>query len=570
MHVIEFQDSFCRVFSWQSAKNHHVLKSLLVVPLEKADRALNGDTAVTEKNAAAIRQALRDAGLRIREALAIVPKQWVTLRIVNLPSSDPSEVEEMARFEAERHIPFNVERHVISHHVLRFEGLRGAQVVIAAMDGPPAQETTAVMEAAGIHLLGLDVSSTALVNALMHSGAWDTEKHPTVAQVNIGQTATDINILHNGLPVFARSIAQGVEKLFVSLSPDDRKDAAFPDFDSIAGLDIFPPLEERATAAGESAAFVFPEDAPPAGQETAPETAPGAEPSAGFAGAQAQSVGNWVNRLVHEIRKTYDFARREFDCGAISQVFYSGIGFSLPNLKQILQAQLEIALVELDPFVGDLSIQKHAKFLNLSPSAYAIAAGGLLRDAAENSLRINLLPEQYVRSKGRQQKRRSLVVTASLAVVLVICAFFYANRLVTAKERHLEAIQAQLAAGDKRAREITYRKGVVRILKAQSKPQGSAIGILNDASGWTDIFNPGNMRASIMEFDYTAGKVLILTGEVHSYEDLNNLRRKLEGTGHFAKIVKESTSVDAAASASGIHLIRYKLNCYFEDTDKKQ
>lgn len=552
MYVVEFQGSFCHVFAWQSVKNSHVLKSLLTVPLEKAE----GDSstqakpsAASQRNGAAIRQALRAANLKVREALAIIPKQWVTLRIVTLPSTDPTEVSEMARFEAERHIPFNVERHVVSHHVLRLEGIQGAQVVIAALDGPPAWEITATMDAAGIHLTCLEVSTLALFNALTYSGAWDTGQHPTAAQIHVGMSATDITILQRGVPIFARSIALGVEKLFASLSPDGPAGDNLAMMDRIEEMDVF--SGQRAEAAEDSgASFQTPE-------------ADSGSPQSPLA------VQNWVNRLVQEIRKTHEFANREFECQPISQLFYSGAGLCLRGLKDVLREQLQVPLTEIDPYVKGLRIEQGPPSLRLPPFAYAAAAGAIARDMSEDSVRINLLPSDYVRSHDTTKRKRSLILTGSLAAALVICALVYANLQISSKQRQLEKIRAQADNGAPREKQIRERKSQIKILKDQSKPEGTVMAILNDMSSWKDLFNPNEMHVAITDFQYTAGKTLGLSGTAMSYGEMNDLTVQLKSTRHFSDVKVESWGRDQNWYPGNVQPIRFKLNCYLGKTEQK-
>ena len=559
MYVIEFQGSFCHVFAWQSVKNSHVLKSLLTVPLEKAEGDSSSQakpSAASQRNGAAIRQALRAANLKVREALAIIPKQWVTLRIVTLPSTDPAEVSEMARFEAERHIPFNVERHVVSHHVLRLEGIQGAQVVIAALDGPPAWEITATMDAAGIHLTCLEVSTLALFNALTYSGAWDTGQHPTAAQIHVGMSATDITILQRGAPIFARSIALGVEKLFASLSPDGPAGDNLAMMDRIEEMDVF--SGQRAEAAENSAGTA--ENS--AASFQTPEAASGSSQS-------PLAVQNWVNRLVQEIRKTHEFANREFECQPISQLFYSGAGLCLRGLKDVLREQLQVPLTEIDPYVKGLRIEQGPPSLRLPPFAYAAAAGAIARDMSEDSVRINLLPSDYVRGHDTTKRKRSLILTGSLAAALVICALVYANLLISSKERQLEAIRAQADKGAPREKQIRERKSQIKILKDQSKPEGTAMAILNDMSSWKDLFNPSEMHVAITEFQYTALKTLKLIGTAMSYAEMNDLRVRLKNTNHFSEVIVETGTRDPTWYPGNVQPIKFTLNCYLGKTEQK-
>ncbi|MFP4379271.1 MAG: pilus assembly protein PilM [Candidatus Sumerlaeia bacterium] len=555
MLVIEFQDTFCRIFHWQQAKGGYILRGHIVAPLERNALTRPDETEIAERNVAqingnTIRQALKKAGIRDSEAIAVVPKQWVTLRIVTLPSGDPNELPEMARFEAERHIPFNVERHIISHCILTSEEIQGSQVLIAAMDGPPAQDLTDTMAAAGIRLLSLEVSTTALANALMHSGEWDAEQNQTVAQINIGFGATDITILCDGQPVFARSVSLGVDKLLDKMGMENTLAQGDVPESQLASLDLLAELPEPA----EAPAFDL------VGADEQDQAEGSAEKS-----EQHEALENWRNRLIQEVRRTYDFAQREFQCQPFSQVFLSGVGSNLGNVEAFLEKRLGMRPTVLNAFIGGLRIDEKSESIHLRPAAYCIGAGAILREIDPKALQINLLPQEYLRRESLSRKRQSLMITLSLAVALVVCGFLYAHQTLRAKRLELRTLEKNLEVNEERVEEVQYREGVVRILSAHTDPEGSAMGILDDMSKWADLFGPGNMRVSIIEFNYTAGRNVKIIGHATSHKDLNDFLLKLEQSGHFESVRKESTPLDNKVYPGGKRLIRYTLNGYFKE-----
>jgi hypothetical protein len=99
--IIEFQEHSCLLYAWEAEKGTHILRSFLRLPLTRPEGGGPGAPECVGANAAALRQAFRAAGLKTREAVVIIPKQWVTLRVVTLPSTEAAELEEMARFEAQ-------------------------------------------------------------------------------------------------------------------------------------------------------------------------------------------------------------------------------------------------------------------------------------------------------------------------------------------------------------------------------------------------------------------------------------------------------------------------------------
>jgi type IV pilus assembly protein PilM len=567
--VIEFQDRYCQVFLWQSAKGVYTLKSTLRAPLERPQDPEAAARAV-QSNAAALRQALRSAGLNVREALALIPKQWVTLRIVTLPSSDPHELGEMARFEAERHIPFNVERHVISHFILDVAELEGARVLIAAIDGPPAQDIIDLATAAGIFLTGLEVSTVAQANSLRHSGLWDSEKNPTVAHIDIGLSSTDITILHRQKPIFARSIALGLDRIVSALAPEDA--AAQPP--SAAASQAGAETNDAARLEAPSARYAVPEKtreslllAMPGGPMASDDPEPGLRGEPSYGGSQQYRA--WTDRLVQEIRRTHDFARREFECEPLSQVFVSGPGAGLRNLSGLLEENLGVAPQPLDPFGGALQLDRNDPSLTQAPTDYVTAAGALLRDVDEDALRINLLPPDYIRRHASTRRRRSLVVSAALVAALLVCCFMLTNQVIANRKRQLDFYQSQIELNKERAREIQYRKTVVRLLKENTSKRESALAILDTISSWQDLFSEDEMRVSLTEFNFVAGDSVRIEGNAREDKDLNEFVTRLEKSEHFRAVRIQERPTERAPYWSG-EIIRYTVNCYFKDEKQKK
>lgn len=552
MLIIEFQDHFCRIFYWQNLRGQWRLKEQITLPLRKEEASAAAAEigaalpALTQRNGHAIRQALKERGIKEKSVMAVVPKQWVTLRIAQLPSNDPVELADMARFEAERHIPFNVERHVVSHHILQQEGLEGAQVLLAAIDSPPAEEITETLAAAGLHVTDLEVSSIALINTLLYSGQWDQEEHPTVAYMNFGPFALDIVILRRGMPIFARSVALGLDKFFATPAPDEEQEIQALDRETIARIDLKMAQTQSPAADPNVLDLESPET-----DESGP-----ALPE----GVTAQAVEMWTNRMLQEIRRTHDFANREFDCEPISQIFISGVGCGLTNLHRTMAERLNMEPVEIRRFAESVEVDENQ--WGFAPSAFAVGAGALQREIHPESPQVNLLPPSYIRKRDRNKRMRSVGLTAALAVLCIFMAALYGYQMLENKKDALRKAKKEFKKGSKREDNVLYMEGVVRILDAQSDRTGSALGILDDMSTWRELFQGQGMRVSVTDFSYEAGDNLKLMGHAHSHRDLNNFITALEKSGHFERVAIESRPKDPNRYPGGHQLIKYTLNCY--------
>lgn len=174
-----------------------------------------GEELATAK-AQCIREALRHHKIQPINPVLVLPKHSATVRSVFLPSTEDAELEEMARFESQKIIPFNVERHVISHAVLTKESISGSRVLISAVDEPILAEPLSILTKAGIDPVCVDVSSLCLVNA------WRSDNpdppQGLCALVNIGSVHTDISLLNNGVLLTTRSVLFGTRNLLNAMA----------------------------------------------------------------------------------------------------------------------------------------------------------------------------------------------------------------------------------------------------------------------------------------------------------------------------------------------------------------
>jgi Tfp pilus assembly PilM family ATPase/Tfp pilus assembly protein PilN len=525
-YVIEFQESFCRIYAWEGVRNAYALRETIVVPLHRpaiGENTQETAASFSAENGETIRQALRTAGLRCTEALAVVPKQWVTLRIVTLPSTDPTELDEMARFETERHVPFNASRHVMSHHVLRVEGLQGSRVILAALDGPLAEDAIETFKAAGIRLEGLEVSSMALANALMYGKQWNPETHPTVAHVDIGLMSSDVTIFHQGIPIFSRSIAHGVEPFCLGVGADDTELLR-----RIANTDLLT-LDETGDGEGEG---------------------------------ERADARKWSQTLVRQIRQTYDFAYREFEVQPLTRIFVSGYGLRLKGLDQVLASSLDIETEELNPFVGELSLSESLTAKGFAPGNCSMAVGALVRDIEPGMIKINLLPGKYIAEYTRTRRRQSQLTMGVLVLSLVVCFYLAVTETINRRESRLAYLQEQIAQAGERSQEIRYRATVVKIIRENASKKASALAVLDTIGSWDILFKDADMRVALTNLDFVTGKYVSFKGYAREHADLNTFQKQLEDSKLFKEVQLERRASKRLMSSS-VNVVEFTLNCYY-------
>lgn len=464
----------------------------------------------------------------------ILPKQQAILRNIQLPSTDREELTQMARFEAERHIPFHAERHSVGFHVMRSMGVEGSEVVLGAVDGPVVQRALDGTTSAGLNPRGVELSSVALVNSLLYEKK-DWIKGKTVALLAIGLESLDLVLLTDGRLIFARSISLNLRSVL----------------ESCLGF-------HSATQDG------------PVGRPEPAKLAMAArmvdclnlEGQGGYSRETISAAHEWLERLVQELRRTYDFARREMKCPPIDAIALTGEGAILHNLGQYLHGALSLEAQIINP-VGALPGAAALKF-PFGGLELVIAFGGVLAtsQSVEGIYRLDLTPTEYYRQLARKRIARQLSVTGVLLVVtLALSAWTYYN---------FQGIRAQeLAAYDEinnkikpKVTELEEMKSKLAIMRRFTKDPNSALSVLNSVAGSKSLMGVVAMDS----IAYEKGKEVAIGGDGKSIPDITNFIQELRNTGKFADVAPQGDFSQSPLFDQTIY--KFRLSCPLNASDR--
>ena len=135
----------------------------------------------------------------------------VIVKQVPLPLMDDSEVAGALRFEAKKHLPFDVQHMVLDHQVLgRNTAERKLDVLLAAVSQQRLDRALAPLRDLGIEADIVDAAPLALSNALNHSLGRDPATDGEVRVVlDLGHRGSWLTLRHRGQPFFARRLEWG-------------------------------------------------------------------------------------------------------------------------------------------------------------------------------------------------------------------------------------------------------------------------------------------------------------------------------------------------------------------------
>lgn len=523
--AIEFTEQECKVAVGDLGRAKPLIRDLFKVALPKNDDA----TQRVAERAKLLKEALAARKIKTRRARIVVPKNFVMVRMVTLPSTNDEELAGMARFEAERHIPFNAERHVVSHFVLNKLGVEGSQVLIAAIDRPIAQEYIDVCRGAGLVVETLGVSSLAAFNAFAASTTASMEGK-VVALLNIGQASTDLAIVNDGVLSFSRGIPVNIQKLIAELAQQGRTidPQNLHDLDVLDTHHLRGESNDLGMAAGEwseSASGTIVLDASPQNVSTS-------QPA-----SSKSPVSAWLLQLLKEMRRTYEFARREFNCPPITDILLCGEGALLRNLDRFFQVNFGVdakAFTACDAFEFAPALGKEAERLG---TIYAVVLGALAQ-TTPRSVIINLLPPEYVKEIETKRRRQSYITTGVLVGVALVLAYVYVWDLFARQGELLEIYQQKNREMKTRVEDLEEKKKKLEIIRRYIQDKHGALDIIERISSFEFIPD----RVTLTRFEYRKDEAVKIEGHAKTIADINRFDAELKKTGIFESVVQDQGS----------------------------
>ncbi|MBN1903344.1 pilus assembly protein PilM [Candidatus Sumerlaeota bacterium] len=546
----------CQVVQLKRQKNILKIESHFTVPFP--DREEEEPSLQIQKKGEILKAALKERKFNCGEAILLIPKHFVTVRHAFLPSVDAEELDRMARFEAEKHIHFNLERHIISHHIMKKEGVSGSHVLISAADNPVTEEPLSILQAAGIQPSVCSVSSVALYNFFryLHPSLND---ETTYALINIGFLTQELVIIHKGILVFTRSTSHGLSKLLAAWNNLPKRQSPLG-IENLDAVDIqnpafyFTPQEtenrfpspvspdiEITGETGEYSPDIFPDQPIIITKETKEPADPPRE---------IELLNEWKEKLIQSIRQTYDFARREFDCPPIQNLYISGEGARFKNIDQYLSKNLGIdaEILNTGNIAGGESLR----------AAYFPALGGALEYIFEEGIHLNLLPRHFVEMQLNRQKRQNIISLGVMILGVIILAILYLRAYTLKQERLYQWYNDRVKTLKPRVTELADMTKKMRVIEGYVRDERNALAILDRVS----VFPYIPRSVSLTDFKYKKGESVELSGHALSIKDLNAFIDDLEKTGFFKKVdIKQRPWVPLPNNRPKV--LNYTLICAF-------
>ncbi len=269
-----------------------------------------------------------------------VSNQRVIVRLIDLPFMERGELQSAIQYQAQDYIPMAVEDSILDFQIIGDYMTQNdehmMEVLLVAAHREMIGSVVGAVEGAGLKLDQIDVSSFAVVRALMGDtqSVLPDDQGKTTAIIHIATGLTNITVVENGVPrfnrisslagsAFTRAVAN-VLNIGFEEAEDLKRRIGLP---SIDGTD----------------------DVPVSGVD--PEYVP----------VVHQAIEREVNKFIAEVRRSLDYyLTQTAQVRTINRILLTGSGARLANFASYLEKGLQAQVMLVDPFVDRVQIASGA------------------------------------------------------------------------------------------------------------------------------------------------------------------------------------------------------------------
>jgi len=368
-------------------------------------------TQETDRSAvitATLRQMLREHGVRRGRAVISVAGQSVFTRFVKLPAATPENIERMVGFEAQQNVPFPMSEVVWGYQLIGGASEKGEyEVVLVAIKSDIIESLAKAVDAAGLHVELVDVSSLALYNAVRYN--YEVEEGCMLV-ADIGAKTTNLifiekeKIFTRAVPIGGNQITQEIMREF-----EDKK-LTFAQAEE---------LKRKKGFVGLGGAYEEPED---------PLTA-----------RLCKVIRNVMTRIHADVTRSVIFYRTQQGGQQPSKLLLTGGSAALPYADHFFNEKLQIPVEFFNPFRNiELAPNLDREALAAQASGYGGAVGlGLRLAAGECPIEVNLLPP-YVIERREFNKKKIYFAGCAVGLALVGASWgYYFNQRAETEQKLL-------------------------------------------------------------------------------------------------------------------------------------
>ncbi len=456
---------------------------------------------------AAIRDNLRESGIRPGPVALSISGQMVFPRYVRLPPVTPDKISQIVRYEAQQNVPFPIDE-VVWDYQLIGQDTGDLSVMLVAVKGDVVKNLTDCVEAAGLDPVLVDVSPLALYNTVRYNYA---DLPGCTMILDMGARSTNV-VFVEGNRIFSRSIP--VAGIAVTKDVMKEFELSFEEAEQLKVAHAF---------VGFGGAYE--------GHEI------------GVADRTSKIVRNVMTRLHAEVTRTINFYRSQQGGSQPSMVLLAGGCSVIPHVNTFLKEKLKMEVDYLNSFRNvavnaGLSAEKIGAEVHLLGEVVGLA----LRRSLSCPVEINLLPPDLVARKVLQRRLPFFAMAAAGLILIMLVVGVFLHRMRAMAEDRLAKVQA-------RVEQLTSPDNALNALGTQKEEVLGKAGVLTDLiasrTRWMAVL--GGLHSRLIDGMWlTSVQPVSKTDETGA----TTSRLTIQGMG-FSDKVSHQAITDFAASLKG-------------------
>jgi len=187
------------------------LVKVVITPLS-GDAIVEGEVMDPAIVAEAVRATLDAAGVKKQSVVTAVGGRDVIVKKIQIERVKESQAREIMRWEAEQHVPFDMESVELDFQILDPDGDGlDMSVLLVAAKRDLVEAKLGLLSEAGVIAGLVDVDAFALHNAF--EANYPEAMTGIVALANVGHEVTNLNLLDDGVPILTREIPVGTRRV---------------------------------------------------------------------------------------------------------------------------------------------------------------------------------------------------------------------------------------------------------------------------------------------------------------------------------------------------------------------
>jgi len=497
--------------------------------------------------------------------ISMLPLEFVNVKRFEVPSNSAKQIKQIVPFEAEKHLPFSIDRAVIDFDFLPIEDTNSLPDENNDISDPTSDKAIEAKKAA-------DAMESAGNKSIVTLAAVRQAVIPKFLELcsvkGSRQKAIDVT-------AFA---------LYNSLSFSLKKNPPNPDDGDIVLIDIGARRTEMIVVSAKTGELLFTRSISFGGDVITDAIA--SKLNFSFEEAERIKCEEWENSgliagseeyvnifepLISQIEKSLRYIKKSGLSTGQSTAWLSGGTSAVPGLPEYLEKKLNLS-VRIFNFLPFVNAEKNKKI----PQIFSAVLGGALRIINEVELNIDLLPVDITKLQQLAVRKKRFIKLGIVAAVIVgvLLSVFGVKVLLTDLERRrlkAEYMRVNPKALAAKVDSLEKRNETLRI--AIEKMEG----LTDRKTSWSDVLKTlaNSMNSNIWVNKLSVDKKNYLTIDAYSIgNDYINFKNKLIGSIRFDDVRILNEQLDRSGKFKIIKLRckvipDYKFNEEFERMGKE-